>query len=103
MYETVESQEPDKQRQTLMSAFEQLSISCSNLDEIFNLTITLNKKLNRTENEPEPVCEQNLKAEAAEAVENRNIVELFYEISYRIDELSKRIEYFTTQSIDLIE
>ena len=100
MYETVESQEGDKQRQTLMLAFEQLEISCSNLDEISNLTITLNKKLNRTENEPEPACEQNLKAEA---VENRNIVELFYKISYRIDELSKRIEYFTTQSIDLIE
>jgi len=100
MYEEVECQETDKQRQTLMSALEQLSISCSNLEEISDLTITLNKKLNRTEEHIESVCEQNLKAEK---LEDRNIVELFYKISHRVDELSKRIEYFTTQSIDLIE
>lgn len=90
---------PGQEKKTLMGVLENLNSACNRLDDAANLTVILNKKLNRTENE---ACVKE-DGDEVKALLQKDIVDLFEDVVKKIDRLTHKIGYNSEKSIQMIE
>ena len=86
------------ERKTLINAFERLHTRCNQLEEVANLTERLTAKLNRTEDEPKLMKDQD-----KEESRRMDIVDLFNSIADEMEVQINRIGGNTEDAINIIE
>jgi len=86
------------ERETIMQAIEALNTRCFQLGELSGLTNKLNRKLNRTEDDPSA-----LNGEEKESNPHRNIVDLIFLVSDRMEDHINVIGNNTESSIRMID
>lgn len=86
------------ERETIMQAIDALNTRCYQLGELSGLTNKLNQKLNRTEDDPSA-----LNGEEKESNPHRNIVDLIFLVSDRMEDHINVIGNNTESSIRMID